>query len=600
MLFTSTCHDFFSSRCPPIVSAEPDTSCAEHFRKMMKKQFHEVESILAAEFEQVVAECLELQCQNDALRTQMNIRFNSKQWFYPKAKWLPPPPPLLHQKAARSRSLPSHPGDDDLAELLGAEHLQMKPPFSSYAFGRRKDKKCSLDQQDIFLAVGDGIRPVPDGLQADSSSQEPPACEEARPCKLVTCLTDHSLSSSSKQSNHSKISTGTHYYDKAPTSAFVINVRRLIDMQQLLSLLHELLKSTAIAAITLVSAGSIRQFCCTMVFMICVLILFSMHEADWDRLDVEDVKQLLPLLCDDQDPSYDGEIPNRIFKAVTVSKSRVGRWIWRLWHLFLAALAIMGWITLEHYWREYQEEDCGRKLAAIGDEQHWQGFAQYWAELLIQDVEDAMSMAMQLMVGSFMYLLEVLFAYIHWRETVAVMPKTSSNEAWDPRCHGVPMQYWLMGLPSMWFTCTETWQKLKLYIDMANPGGRAVSIYPQEFAYYALSGDDEREELRKAFRDAKLFDGCKQCIVTDDLGAAKALNVDLCFFDSKRQRACFPYAGDFQYFVDRDSDDAPGSPSKANSRICSMTLAPSQSSRSTRSMVKKTVRRVISGLSGVN
>ena len=70
------------------------------------------------------------------------------------------------------------------------------------------------------------------------------------------------------------------------------------------------------------------------------------------------------------------------------------------------------------------------------------------------------------------------------------------GEVWDPRAHGPPFWYKITGMPSMWFTSQEAHDRLERFVQKANPGYHAVSIFPEELALYALSGDDERNELQ--------------------------------------------------------------------------------------------------------
>mmetsp|Transcript_5506 Transcript_5506/g.8559 ORF Transcript_5506/g.8559 Transcript_5506/m.8559 type:complete len:568 (-) Transcript_5506:164-1867(-) len=339
--------------------------------------------------------------------------------------------------------------------------------------------------------------------------------------------------------------------EEAPQCAFVINVRRLIEVQEFLALLHELLKSTAIAALTLVAAASTFQFFSTLVFITIVLIVYSMHEADWDRMDVEDLRMLVHLISDDCDPVLQISNPNRIFKALSNASNPFWKWISRLTRLGFLFLSIVGWLSLEAYWTsgDMEEDSEGRRLR--------DGFDALLIDSHIASVEDAETLGMQLIVGSMMLLLQALFKYLLLRETNATMPLTSFGETWDPRRNGTPLSYWFGGMPSMWFTRKEVMQKLKHYIDMANPGKKNGNFHPQELAYYALSGDEERCELQTALGEAKLFDAYTQSLVLEGDNLPQPLEIDLVFFDSKRQHKSFPYSGQFQYFnMDPSNTDA--------------------------------------------
>merc|ERR1712166_122143 len=110
----------------------------------------------------------------------------------------------------------------------------------------------------------------------------------------------------------------------------------------------------------------------------------------------------------------------------------------------------------------------------------------------------------------------------------------SESLAWDPRRDGVPWTYWLLGLPSMWFTTPNTMRSFKKYAVAAQLGAQGsmdrVDIYPEELARYALLGDDEREELSRALHESKWVDG--SAFGQAD-GAAETLGITLCFFDTQ-------------------------------------------------------------------
>jgi len=364
-----------------------------------------------------------------------------------------------------------------------------------------------------------------------------------------THVTSLISSGSGKFANNMSLCASICNAELAPENAFVINVRRLIDIQEKLYLLHDLLKSTAIAAITLPAAGTAEQFCATLLFLPVVFILYAMHERDWDRLEVTDIKILLPLLCDDIDPKHNAANPNRLFKAVTIETSRV---LSKLFHLFQLVVAIgiaVVWATIEYRWRNPPPAGNNIQLGNSG------GFRQEFADGWMLIEEDVLAMGMQVTVATLMLLLQVLFEYIHWRETSAVMPRTRNAEAWDPRRHGTPTKYWLFGLPSMWFTSEDALQKLKKYIGMASADSeRVTKIYPQELAYFALSGDSERAELQISLDQCKLFNGRTQSYVFDG-EHPEQLELGLCFFDDKLRHKAFPYRGEFMYYLD---DNAAG------------------------------------------
>lgn len=513
---------------------------ARHFRKVVAKELRRVEAVLDAEFTKILTQGLELSatspssspCRPKADRSQMPSPSSSP----------------CRRKADRSQ-MPSalknvQPEGESLHCRLAdhASKLEDEWRLLNEAACKFVDQNTAVHDEENFQ-----VSPIRNSSRSALSLEEAlaPTAEEVISNSDIVPTPEAFLSPKAETVISNTAKSDASSSDNTPLSAFVINVRRVVHVHQILSLLHEMIKSTAIAAITLVSVGTRKQMQNTMVFIFFVMTLSSMHESDWDRLEIEDLRTLLPLLIDDEDPSYTGDNPNRLLKVISISTSPLTRYMWHVWHLVLGAAAVIGWLALEYYWNVVSlEQDSGRNNRN-------NFITEYLVGILVAEEEDATSGGMQLMVLSLMYLLELQFAYIHWRETAAVMP-TSSEGVWDPRRHGVPLKYWLFGLPSMWFTCDDTFKKLKLYIDMANPFGRnaRTRIFPQEFAYWALSGDAERQELQKALWEAKLFDGCTQRIVAGEDGHSQPLHIDLCFFDNKRQRASFSYPGDFHYFVD--------------------------------------------------
>jgi len=291
----------------------------------------------------------------------------------------------------------------------------------------------------------------------------------------------------------------------------------------------------------------------TLVFICSVFVLYIMHETDWDRLDVEDIQMLYPLVVDDVDPLRpDVENPNRIFKAVTVTTSRTGYCLSIFFHVVCLLLAAFAWLILEEYWRFASE-------GTVNDD-----FRKSTVDMVVKNEEDAMAMAMQLTVGCLMYILQTIFEYMHWRETAAVMPSTKEGGIWDPRRHGIPSKFWLLGMPSMWFTSEHAYKRCKRYIAMVNLGTEHVfRIYPQELAYYSLTGDDCRNELTQALSEAKKFDPYKQSFILDGSGDIESLDIDLCFYDSKLKHSKFPHPGEFQYFKMEEEDSVEMSATKS-------------------------------------
>lgn len=337
----------------------------------------------------------------------------------------------------------------------------------------------------------------------------------------------------------------------APARAFVINVRRLISAQELLSLLHDLIKDTAIAALTLVNAGSVQQLRTTLMFLAGTIMIFIIHDRKWDTLDISDFGVLLPLVADDDVDAL--ENPNRLLKAVSFSQSKIVVWFRRFLHLFAAFIATFSWLVCVRSWSRIESDDAARH-----------DYIDSWCDYLVETDDDAVVLAMQVSVGTLMLFLHLLFEGFHFNETCGVMPRTASGTIWDPRTDGLPLKYRVLGLPSMWFTSAEALEDMKLWIDEAKPTARVAQIHPEEIAFYALSGDDERRTVQRALLGAKLFDGrTRQFLQRDEGSEPEPLNIELCFFDSHLQSEDCPYPGEFLCLLDEE-----------DSQLCRSSLVP--------------------------
>lgn len=327
-----------------------------------------------------------------------------------------------------------------------------------------------------------------------------------------------------------------------PARAFVINVRRLIDAQETLSLLHNLIESTAIAALTLVSAASVEQLTSTIMFLFVVILTFVVHGRKWDLLEVSDLRMLLPLLADDDEGNVTN--PNRLLKALSFSRSPFGRICRCFFVLCCIAIFTISWLVCEEWWI-YGPDEAG--VRDTNTEIRW------ILDSVIRNEEDAAVVCIQVTVGSLMFILHVTFEIFYWNETCAVMPRTASGDVWDVRTHGLPWRYKLFGAPSMWFTSTEALEDLMKYIDMAVPTAPVWEIRPQEIAYYALQGDEERITVQRTLKASKLFDGRTREFVDGSLpGTPLQLSIELCFFDQALQNKNCEHRGEYLCLVDEE------------------------------------------------
>lgn len=281
-------------------------------------------------------------------------------------------------------------------------------------------------------------------------------------------------------------------YNKLPRRAFVVNFRRLVEVQKILALIHEFIQSTAIATLTLVAAATWSQLVFSILFVGLVLILFAVHEGRHDKMDIEDYKSLVQLLEDDDGVCNNQTIqnPNRVLKALTLSEGNHRRTRSFIAIVLCLLILLIVWLNVFCSWAYPPSDDL------------WLG---------IFNFEDRMVQATLLLVGTAMVVFHISFEWLYWRETQCVMP-TCGDRAWDPRraADSVPSQYSWFGLPSMWFTSREAYDDLRLWITLSRKDGDAAltRIHPEEMALLALQPEGA-SFLRKTLADAKLFSmGC--------------------------------------------------------------------------------------------
>jgi len=350
------------------------------------------------------------------------------------------------------------------------------------------------------------------------------------------------------------------------TKELVINFRRLNTVDRFFELVHELIKSTAIAALTLVAAHTPRQGAFSVLFIVLVFLLYVRHDKMYDCTDIEDVKKLMPLVCnDDHKCKRDQTNPNGLLKSLSLHHRGWYLWGWGL-VLFTVGLAtILGWFCLI-CWRGLI--DVGADVADLHhlDPHERLGFQ------IVGDEDDAGNLAMQLIILDIMLFIELVFEYILWREMFMVMPAApAGSTVWDPRVHGVPRS-WLLGLPSMWITSQEALKSLKQYAVWAQLGSDKNAedyvLSPAELARYALLGESNRCELSKTLRESKLFDARKQQFVDkhgnaiNHVGDAETLGIAVCFFEclgyhfpNEHALSVFKYPGQVQKWVEAVAEE---------------------------------------------
>jgi hypothetical protein len=277
-----------------------------------------------------------------------------------------------------------------------------------------------------------------------------------------------------------------------PPRAFVVNFRRLVEVQKILAIIHEFIRSTAIATLTLVAAANWYQLTFSIVFVTLVLALFAVHEMRHDRMDIEDYKSLVELLEDDDGRCHGKTVenPNRLLKALSLSHGHNRRSRAFLTCTGSVAIVVIIWINIFWSW------------ASLPPDEKWLG---------VFNEDDQRVQATLLLVGTAMVCFHIAFEWLYWRETQCVMPMVQDGNvlrAWDPKLtgDGVPREYHWFGLPSMWFTSRRAYDDVKLWTTLSRKENEHVlmKLHPEEMALFALKPEGAAY-LRRTLKDAKLF-----------------------------------------------------------------------------------------------
>eukprot|EP00928_Gymnodinium_smaydae_P005240 TRINITY_DN11799_c0_g1_i2.p1 TRINITY_DN11799_c0_g1~~TRINITY_DN11799_c0_g1_i2.p1 ORF type:complete len:681 (-),score=115.23 TRINITY_DN11799_c0_g1_i2:70-2040(-) len=346
--------------------------------------------------------------------------------------------------------------------------LEAKPRFLAEAKGSR-DSALSVRRVDLLGATDEALVRI-DKVASGASCYTASSPSSRR---FITIPSPHSGPSPRK-------------------GAFVVNFRRLLELGKVFNIIHEFIKATAIAALTLVVVGSLQQLVYSVISVSAILFLYGIHESSYDTLEISDFRQLIELVTDDEGPPHARqENPNRILKAITRSNSRTRRIRTAFVGLVMTTICCVSWGVLFRAWTSGDALD-GVWLALLGDVES--GDQAYRAGMLL--------------VGSLLIGLHLSFEWLRWRETQCIMPTVPSNPSmnWDPQMHGVPPGYRWFGLPSMWFSSREAYVDLKLWIEFAiGCERREVSkIFPEEMAFLALEPGNAGR-LRRALLRSKLY-----------------------------------------------------------------------------------------------
>lgn len=314
-----------------------------------------------------------------------------------------------------------------------------------------------------------------------------------------------------------------------PEKGFIVNIDRLMSMQEIFNLLHEFAKSTAIAALTLVAGGSAIQVKNTVVFLLFMFLLFDDHERKFDRFDTSD----LQILTDFYPAEPNTENPNQVLKALTVSASlpkRVWAWILNISTVFVLFVI---WHAL---WNVYNM----RWTETVPNVVVNSGISRFVLEPEEDSYDEDMAvMSMQAFVFTIMYICCSLFDMLTAYETKMNMPVRKDGETWDVRRHGKPT-WFVLGLPSMWFTSASARADLVHWVNGLHPFQKVDKVFPEELAILAFHGGDTMaERIARTLKNAMYWDSLRQDTDGTHLG------INFRFFSDKIHQPDMPFPGDY-------------------------------------------------------
>lgn len=316
---------------------------------------------------------------------------------------------------------------------------------------------------------------------------------------------------------------------------------RLTKFIEFMNVLHEFIKSTAIAAITLVSLNGPKQLAVTVIFLWGIFVVYFDHETVFDRLEVADLLEEVPFWP--HYPSRDKHQCNRLLRVLTGRSKRIQ--VFMTVVLFVEfVLASAAWGVLRFSWSydigmkgDVEEtvlgcqdavtelgmlfctgnRSCMDLITNVQSEEPtselgvakslYEKIMSFLLKLFVDDPEELEQMGMQVMFYSLMWLLHMLFSAIYVYETQLSMPfhydAQGEAEVWNLNKHGVPLRFRFFGLPSIWFATPKDYSKLLCYVNGVRPH-KVFAIFPEELAMLLLKGDDDmHEEVALTLKTAK-------------------------------------------------------------------------------------------------
>lgn len=429
-------------------------------------------------------------------------------------------------------------------ELYGSDIRRQEPPRQRVDFDlsaermrdqQGLDRHVEVDEIEVRLEGMSPQSPRPLPMNEDhggpsnaySSAVESPS---ARPLSLTTHDGTSSLVTSMSQRSapgHVVVRSRTNFIrdQPVPKRAFVVNLRRLMSSLEVLEILHEFVKNTAIAAFTLVAASTMTQLRNTTMFLLGVFFLYTEHEKCHDYLDIRDFKILVRHYPGE--PTADN--PNQVLKALETRTRWGGPLVKILLHFVVLCMLAFTWYnSTAWYDAQCNDDDCENV-----DMQR----------IVVTEEDDLEFASMQVIVLSVMYIFCCLFNAIHFYEMGWYMPTRKDGKVWDVRTRGSPKRFMLFGYPSMWFSNKQAKDDMREWVDALRPNTKVYQIFPEELGMLAIDEDEDMRKLVIAnLKHARYYDSknSKTGRCED-----RALDIDLCYFTDDYHSKEMKYPGSF-------------------------------------------------------
>lgn len=263
---------------------------------------------------------------------------------------------------------------------------------------------------------------------------------------------------------------------------FVVNTSRFIERCELLNLINILIESTAIAALTMTAAGSLKQFRNTIIFVTTTYVMYFIHNARHDILEISDMKKEISIT-----PSSPPENMNQILKCMTVRDGCMSKLLESTIVFLITCLLATCWSICRWAWGHPCPDDYSCEEART--------------PLLFQlvgDSEDTDKLGEQLLVFSLIMLLHMCYEFVIAYETRCTM-------SFDPSSgKGLPLRCRLLGLPSMWFASKEAEHAMRRFLSALH-GQHDIAFFPEQLAAMAMDGEAERNQVACTLRECELF-----------------------------------------------------------------------------------------------